>query len=79
MALETLRDRVQVFFIISTRNTDYAYEINSEWLPMPNEGFCLLCYISPGPCDYDVHTSSRGPAFSFGIKLPEPVAVQQCK
>ncbi|XP_052284361.1 sperm-tail PG-rich repeat-containing protein 2-like isoform X2 [Dreissena polymorpha] len=31
----------------------------------------------PGPGDYDVNTSNRGPSHTFGIKLPEPVGVQQ--
>ncbi|XP_053377786.1 uncharacterized protein LOC128547922 [Mercenaria mercenaria] len=31
----------------------------------------------PGPGDYEVPTIHRGPSHSFGIKLPEPVSVQQ--
>ena len=33
--------------------------------------------IISGPGDYDVPTIHRGPSHSFGIKLPEPVSVQQ--
>ncbi|KAK3102470.1 hypothetical protein FSP39_011591 [Pinctada imbricata] len=32
---------------------------------------------NPGPADYDLNTSRRGPSYSFGTKLPPPPAVQR--
>ena len=36
-------------------------------------------FFFSGPADYAVNDESNGPSHSFGMKLPEPVSIQQSK